>query len=461
MSRLVVIGGSDAGISAALRAREKDPEIEIIVLTADRSPNFSICGIPFYLSREMPDRCKQVYQAADEMVKREGVHLLVDHRAESIDSQNKTITIEEPGGSRRTVEYDKLILCTGAGTVPPKIQGTNLPGVFVLRWVEESLALRRFLDEKKPASVVIVGGGAIGMEMVDALSGRGMEVTVVECADTVLPNLDPEPGQQVGRILEHHGVHVVMRTWVDTIEQAGSILRARGGDDFYVDAELVLVAAGPSPNIGLAAATGVQTGDFGAIRVTERMETNIADIYAAGDCAETRHNLTGRYDYLPFGATAHKQGRTAGENAAGGHHDYRGSLGTRVLKIFDWMAAWTGLPDREAQDAGFDPLTIACAYWDHRECDSVAHKLTLRMTGDRASKRVLGVQIIGHHGAEISKRVDIIATAIFNGMKMDEIGDLDLSCTLLSGPWDPLQIAAQEWMKSTNVSIGTSLTRRS
>ena len=190
-------------------------------------------------------------------------------------------------------------------------------------------------------------------------------------------------------------------------------------------------------------------GDFGAIRVNRRMETNIADIYAAGDCAKTWSKLTKEYGYMPLGTTAHKQGRVAGENAAGGRNEYRGSLGTQVVKIFDWVAAGTGLRDKGAKAAGFDPLTIELECWDHKAYYPGAHKLTLRMTGDRRTKRLLGVQIFGHHGAEISKRVDIIATAIFNGMKMNEISDLDLSYTPpLSSPWDPIQAATQKWMKN-------------
>lgn len=448
MNHVVMIGGSDAGISAALRVREIDPGIDVTVVVADRFPNFSICGLPFYLSGEVPDWHQLAHRTA-EGLEREGIHLLLEHRAESIDPQHKTVTIEDPGGIRTSLKYDKLIMCTGAVSVQPKIKGMDLAGVFFLRWMGDSFALRRYLDEKKPASAVIIGGGYIGMEMVDAFTFRGMNVTVIEYAETVMTTLDPELGKRVEQALRHHGVHVVTRTPVTSIEQNGTTLRVSGGDDFRADADVVLVAAGARPNSGLAASAGMQIGDFGAIRVNRRMETSIADLYAAGDCAETWNRMTGEYGYMPLGTTAHKQGRVAGENAAGAHSEYQGSLGTQVVKIFDRVAARTGLRDVEAKAAGFDPLTVEFECWDHKEYYPGAKKLTLRVTGDRSSKRLLGIQIIGPHDAEISKRVDIIATAIFNGMKMGEISDLDLSYTPPFGsPWDPLQMATQEWTRN-------------
>lgn len=448
MSHLVIVGGSDAGISAARRAREVDPGVDITVIVADSFPNFSICGLPFYLSGEVRDWHRLAHRSVDE-IQREGIRLLLDHRAESIDSRGKTVTISDPGGNTAFLNYDRLILATGAVSVHPRIEGLDLPGVFFLRWMDDSLILRGYLDEKRPATAVIIGGGYIGMEMVDAFSFRGIRVTVVEYADTVMTTLDPELGKRVEKILGHRGVQVITRTPVESVESGGGTLRVSGGNHFHADAEVVLVAAGARPNIALASPAGAAIGESGAIRVDHRMQTSVADIYAAGDCAETWNNLTGRYGYMPLGTTAHKQGRVAGENAAGGDAEYRGSLGTQAVKIFDWVAARTGLRDVEATAAGYDPLTVEFECWDHKEYYPGAKKLILRVTGDRSTKRLLGVQILGHYDAEISKRVDIVATAIFNEMKMSEISDLDLSYTPpLSSPWDPLQLAAQEWLKT-------------
>jgi len=447
MNRLVIIGGSDAGISAALRAREIDTKIDITVIVADQYPNFSICGLPFYISGEVQDWHTLAHRTLEEL-RKEGINILLEHYAESLDSQNKIVTVRDSTGKKLSIEYDKLILATGAISSRPKIKGIDLSGVFLLRWMNDGFTIRRYLDEKKPASAIVIGGGYIGMEMADAFSFRGMNVSVIEYADTVLTTLDPELGRRVEETLKHHGVNVITKTPVNAIEQDGSRLRVLGESGFHADAEMVLVAAGARPNVGLAASAGVNIGNFGAICINSKMETNEADIYAAGDCVETWHQMLGKYVYMPLGSAAHKQGRVAGENAAGGNREYQGSLGTQVVKIFDLVAARTGLRDSEAKAAGFDPLTLGFEGWDHRAYYPGARKLDIRITGDRLTQRLLGIQIVGEYRSEISKRVDIISTAIFNGMKMNEISDLDLSYTPpLSSPWDPIQAATTTWIK--------------
>ena len=447
MNRLVIIGGSDAGISAALRAKEIDAKIEITVIVADRYPNFSICGLPFYISGEVQEWQTLAHRTMEDL-KREGIRLLLGHHAESIDPKHMTVAVRDFEGRIHSIEYDKLILATGAISTRPGIRGIDLPGVFLLRSMDNGFALQRYLDEKKPASVAVIGGGYIGMEMADAFSFRGMKVMVIEYANTVLTSLDPDLGMRVEETLKRHGVDVMTRTPVKAIEQKGFSLQVLGENGFYSDTELVLVAAGVRPNVSLAVSAGVNIGGFGAIGVNRGMKTNAADIYAAGDCVETWHRVLGKYVYMPLGTTAHKQGRIAGENAAGGNCEYQGSLGTQVVKIFDLVAARTGLRDSEARAAGFDPCTIEFEGWDHKVYYPGPRKMEIRMTGDRLTHRLLGVQIVGDYGSEISKRVDIIAAAIYNKMKINEISDLDLSYTPpLSSPWDPMQAAAHEWMK--------------
>lgn len=211
---------------------------------------------------------------------------------------------------------------------------------------------------------------------------------------------------------------------------------------------MVLARTGAKPETELARAAGVSLGGNGAIQVSPTMETNVPDLYAAGDCVETRHRLLRSPGYLPLGTTAHKKGRVAGENAAGGRAEFEGSLGTRVVKIFDLVVARTGLRDREAILEGFDPLTIGSEAWDHKLYYPGATKVRIRITGDRKTHRLLGAQIVGSYGAEVSKRIDVFATALFNGMKVEELIHLDLSYTPpLSSPWDPVQLASQAWIR--------------
>ncbi len=444
MPRLFIIGGSDAGISAALRARELAPEWQVTVAVADRYPNFSICGIPYFLSKEVatPDDLAH-RKAAD--IQALGVELLLGHPVERVDAPAHRVVVQTPSGAQEH-EYDKLMIGTGANSVRPSIQGMDLPGVFLLRWMGDTLAFEHYLTSKLPKNVVIVGGGYIGLEMAEALTRRGILVTVIEMAPSVMTTVDPDLGQLVGAELQRNGVRVVAGQAISSIERDGDLLRIEGPDNFACVADMVLVAVGARPETGLATAAGVELGFKGALKVSRRMETNVPDIFAAGDCVETWHRITQSNTYLPLGTTAHKQGRIAGENAIGGNRMFEGSLGTQSVRLFDYVVARTGFHDRDAANGGFDSLSVDSVVWDHKVYYPGAKEMRIRITGDRNSGRLLGAQIIGHYGTEVSKRIDIFATAIHHGMTAEQMSDLDLSYTPpLSSPWDPVQIAAQAW----------------
>jgi NADPH-dependent 2,4-dienoyl-CoA reductase/sulfur reductase-like enzyme len=333
-------------------------------------------------------------------------------------------------------------------SVEPDIEGIQLPGVFTLRWMDDSFAMQRYLIEQKPKSAIIIGAGYIGMEMADALTYRGLEVTVVEYFDSVLTTVDPEMGHLVQSEIEKNGVTVHTGIAVEKIEKHRQALRVTGSKGFRASADLVLVAVGARPETGLEQVAGIETGLKNSIKVDRRMQTSLPDIYAAGDCVETWHKILQEYTYMPLGSTAHKQGRVAGENMAGGNREFKGTLGTQAVKIFDLVAAGTGLRDNTANDAGFDPLTVETETWDHKMYYPGAQKMRIRLTGDRSSHRILGAQIVGHVSSEVSKRIDIFATAIYNELTVEDLSDMDLSYTpQLSSPWDPVQIAAQAWCR--------------
>jgi NADPH-dependent 2,4-dienoyl-CoA reductase/sulfur reductase-like enzyme len=447
-TRLLIIGGSDAGISAGLRAREVDPHCEVTIVMADRFPNYSICGLPFYLSGEVPDWHWLAHRTAEDIA-REGIHLLLDSTAQAIDPANHLVTILDEAGKTRQLPYDRLVIATGAVPVRPRIPGIDLSGVYLLRSMQDSFAVHEYLDTHAPASAVIVGGGYIGMEMADAFVRLGLAVTVVEHGASVLKTVDESLGKQVLAELRHHGVEVVTGVAVERIAQAGPQLRVMGSEGFSVTADLVLVAVSVRPQTELAEAAGIATGERQAIRVTRAMETTVPDIYAAGDSVETWHRLLAAPTYLPLGTTAHKQGRIAGENAVGGHREFAGTLGTQVVKVFDQAVARTGLRDAEAVTAGFEPLTVESTSWDHKIYYPDAHELHMRVTGDRKTGRLLGAQIVGHWHGEVAKRIDVFATALFHGMCVDDLNELDLSYTPpVSSPWDPVQTSAQAWVNA-------------
>jgi NADPH-dependent 2,4-dienoyl-CoA reductase/sulfur reductase-like enzyme len=283
--------------------------------------------------------------------------------------------------------------------------------------------------------------------MADALVHRGLQVTLVEQAETVMPTVDPSLGRLIGQELRRHGVEVVNGTAIQGMEATGEGISAIGSKAWAGSFDLVLVVVGVRPSNRLAQEARLSTGVRDAIRVNRRMETGPEGVYAAGDCVETRHQLLHRPVYLRLGTTAHKQGRVAGENAAGGCREFAGSLGTQVVKVFELAIARTGLRDQEAEGAGFDPLTVMCQAWDHKVYYPGAHRLTLRVTSDRRSGRLLGAQIVGHHQAQVAKRIDIFASALYEGLTVDAVNALDLSYTPPFGaPWDPVQVAAQEWL---------------
>ena len=450
-TRLLIIGGSDAGIAAALRAREVNPEARVTVMVADAYPNYSICGLPFYLSGEVEDHRDLAHRSARE-IEGQGIEILTDHTARKVNAEAKTVEVEDPEGRVRELSYDRLVIGTGAEPAKPDISGLDSPGVYFLHSMHDSFRLHRHLTGRDPRTAVIVGGGYIGLEMADAITLRGIQVTIIGRANSMLPTVEPELGREVEEELRRHGVEVFARTEAQTINQDGKQLSVSGSGGFNKSADLVLVAAGVRPQAGLALECGAQDGIKGAIRVNRRMETGVDGVYAAGDCVETYHRLLGRNDYLPLGTTAHKQGRVAGENAArsnGEKREFAGSLGTQVVKVFGLVIARTGLLEDEARQAGLDPLTTETEAYDHKQYYPGARKLKLRLTADRATGRLLGAQILGPWGAEVAKRVDVFAAALYHGMRVEDLNDLDLSYTPPVGaPWDAVQAAAQSWQKT-------------
>ncbi len=445
MSRLFIVGGSDAGISAALRARELTPEWQVTVAVADHYPNFSICGIPYFLSGEVPMAENLAHRKAVD-IQSLGVELLTDHRIERIDPSARRVVARGAGGRTSEHGYDKLVVATGAGSIRPPIAGMNLPGVFLLRWMGDTFAFQDYLRTKSPKHVIIVGGGYIGLEMAEALTHRGLAVTIVEMAPSVMTTIDPDLGKMVGAELRRNGVGIVTGQAISSIAADGEGLRIEGPGNFTCAADMILVAVGARPETEIALAAGVAPGFRGALQVNRRMETNVHDVFAAGDCAETWHRITQSNVYLPLGTTAHKQGRVAGENAVGGDRVFEGSLGTQSVRLFNYVVARTGFHDRDAANAGFDPVSVDSVVWDHKVYYPGAKEMTIRITGDRGTGRLLGAQIVGHYGTEVSKRIDIFAAAIHHGMKVEQMNDLDLSYTPpLSSPWDPVQMAAQVW----------------
>jgi NADPH-dependent 2,4-dienoyl-CoA reductase/sulfur reductase-like enzyme len=451
-TRVVCIGGSDAGIAAALRAREVDPNSEVSVVLGDAYPNFSICGIPYLVSGEVADWRDLAHRSVSDL-EALGIRLRPSTLARSVDARAHSITVSPLGWPDEVVPYDRLIVATGAEPVVPPIDGlwgspglNSADGMHLLHTMTDAHRVMTTIKERQPQTALVVGAGYIGLEMADALTLRGMSVTLVEALPQVLPTVDAELATWVNAELTAHGVQVLTNTSVTSIHRDGDRLKVVGDPGLARTVDCVVVVVGVKPDGHLAQLAGAKLGVRGSIVVDDHMRTGVPDVFAAGDCVHTHHRLMPEPAYLPLGTTAHKQGRVAGENAVGGDRTFAGSVGTQVVKVFDLAIARTGLRDREAFDAGYAPLTVGSQANDHKAYYPGAHDISLRVTGDRNTRRLLGMQLVGHRDASIAKRVDIAAAALFAGLNVDQVSDLDLAYTPpLGSPWDAVQAAAQAW----------------
>ncbi|MGY2067444.1 FAD-dependent oxidoreductase [Blastococcus sp. SYSU DS0619] len=450
--RLLVIGGSDAGISAGLRARELDPSTEVTVVVADAYPNFSICGIPYYVSGEVRPWQSLAHRTYADL-EAAGLTLRVGTRATRIDVAGQRITVTGPDGTEELLAYDELVVGTGARPVVPDIDGVGpdalgpADGVHLLHTIDDTHALMASLTGRPVRSALVVGAGYIGVEMSEALVARGITTTVAQRPAEVLTTVDAELGALVRAEMAAHGVEVLTGTGVTGLARTGDgrIAVTATGTRLDRSFDLVLLVAGVRPDVQLLVDAGATTGAGGAVVVDETMATGLPHVWAAGDCVTTHHRLMGTI-YLPLGTTAHKQGRVAGANAVGGHARFAGSVGTQVVKVFDLVAARTGLLEHEAAAAGFRPVTTQTTPDDHKAYYPGARPITIRVTGDADTGRLLGAQLVGRLGSEVAKRADVFATALFHAMTVESMADLDLAYTPpLGSPWDAVQMAAQAW----------------
>jgi CoA-dependent NAD(P)H sulfur oxidoreductase len=429
---LVVIGGNAAGLSAASRARRLDPQLEIVVLERGPVVSYGACGLPFLLEGRVA-RPEDLIVHTPEYFRRER-KLDVRTGADVAAIGHPRREVELASGVR--IRYDRLIVATGARGTPPAIPGAQLPHVFTLHSLDDAARLLEFLRLQRPRNAVIVGAGYIGIEAADALRRNGLRVTVLERSPFALLRHDEEFTASVRRQLERHGVELRTGVTVDAIEP-GSVAG--------VAADLVVLATGFAPNVELARAAGIEIGRSGAIRTDDHMETNVRGVFAAGDCAETTHLVSGRPVWIPLGTTANKAGRVAGACAAGGRERFPGIAGTSIVSVFGTAFATTGLSAAEARSEGFAPVTARIeALSRPRYFGGTPGRVEL--VADRNSRRLLGASVIGDASAAGS--INVLATALHNRMRADDLDQLDLAYSPPFAPvWDPILIAAQQLLK--------------
>lgn len=441
MSRIVVIGGVAAGMSAASQARRRDPRSEVVVLERGPYVSYGACGMPYNLldpARRMDDL---VVLSPERLRSERGIDVRTRHEALSIDPARRVVAARDLEADRRyELPYDALVIATGAEAVRPPLPGLDLPGVFLLRELTDGAAMKRFLAERAPARAVIVGAGYIGMEMAEALRGRGLAVTVLEKVDQILPGFVTPVVEVVQAELARNEVRVETGVAVRGVVLADGALRVETDRGAH-PADLVLVSVGVRPRVALARAAGVALGPTGAIAVDDGMRTSVPGVFAAGDCAEARHLVTGLPAYVPLGTTANKQGKVAGANAAGADERFGGIVGSAAFKVFELEVGRTGLGPAEAARAGLDAVAAASTHRTRGHGYPGSRSLTTVLLVERGSGRLLGAQQVGGEG--VAGRIGVLATALTARMTVDQLEQLDLAYAPPLAPvYDPILIAA-------------------
>jgi NADPH-dependent 2,4-dienoyl-CoA reductase/sulfur reductase-like enzyme len=423
------------------------PDIEIIVLERGYDVSYSACSLPYYIEGLVEHRDDLIAVGADEFREERGIDARLGTPAVAIEPDSRRVvygTVED--ATTRELSYDALVIGTGAAPVTPELPGIDLPGVFTLRAIVDADEIKLHLKREHVRRAVIVGGGYIGLEMAEALTGLDLEVNLIEMAPRILTTYDEDMAEIVHEELSRHGVRVMTGSAVEAFEGGDRGVRGVVAGGEGIETDIAIVGVGVRPSVELARTAGLELGDSGAIRVDRGQRTSDPAIFAAGDCAEHYHVVTGKPSWIPLGQTANKQGRVAGTNAAGGDETFGGIAGTNVSKVFDLEIAGTGLSEETAREYGFDCDSVMITSRSRSHAYPDGHPLHVKMVVDRTSGKVLGAQLVGREGA--AKRVDSVATAIFAGMTVDELAVVDMSYAPPFSPvWDPVLIAASQAAK--------------
>lgn len=445
--KIVILGGVAAGAKAAAKSRRLLPDAEINLYTDDTHISYSACGLPYYIEGNFEDY-EQLLVRSPEDFEKKNVHIHLKSRAVKIIPESKQVLIQDLSTQRAyLVEYDKLIIATGARPIVPKIKNVNLPNIFTLRKIEDGIAIKEKVLKSKHGT--IVGGGYIGVELLEALVKQNIRVTLVEYAPNIMTFFDDDMSKLILEQLNsiNDGRFEILTSELVT-EFSGDIngvnlVRTGTGKEFNTD--FVILCAGVTPNVEIAKDAGIEIGITGAIRVNEKMQTNLTDIYACGDCVEENLVVSGTKIWMPLGSNANKEGRTAAINACGGEDKFLGVLGSAVTRCLNLTMSMTGLTERKAQSLGYKPVSVTVTKNDKVGYMPNVNNITLKLTADYETGKLLGGQAVGAGDAD--KRINSLAAALLAGMTVDEFYNNDLTYAPPYSPTiDPLLNAAQMLM---------------
>ena len=450
--KVVIVGGVAGGATAAARIRRLDEQAEIVVFERSGFVSYANCGLPYYIGDVITDPEELTLQTPESFFSRFRVIMKVRHEVTAIHPNRKTVSVKNlETGENFEESYDKLILSPGAKPTQPRLPGVGLDKLFTLRTVEDTFRIKEYINTHHPKSVVLAGGGFIGLELAENLRELGMEVTIVQRPKQLMNPFDADMASFIHAEVRKHGVKLALGYTVEGFEEKDGGADVLLKDNAPLHADMVVLAIGVTPDTALAKEAGLELGIKGSIVVNDRMETSVSDIYAAGDAVQVKHYVTGEDALISLAGPANKQGRIIADNICGGDSRYLGSQGSSVIKVFDMTAAATGINETNAKKAGLDVDKVILSPMSHAGYYPGGKLMTMKVVFEKETYRLLGAQIVGYEG--VDKRIDVLATAIHAGLKATQLKNLDLAyAPPYSSAKDPVNMAG---FMIDNIANGT------
>ncbi len=422
--KILIIGGVAGGATCAARLRRLDEQAEIVILERGEFVSFANCGLPYYIGGEIKNRSQLTLQSPESFKARFQIDVHTFREALAIDPEARVVTVKNlKTGELYEEAYDRLVLAPGAAPIRPNTEGIDREKVFTLRNIPDTLKIKNYIDRNHPRSAVIVGGGYIGVEMAENLKNAGLDVTIVQRSDHLIPPLDFDMAADVHRYIKSKGIRLLLGNSVKAIRETNAHLSLELQKG-CLQTDMVILSVGVTPDTAFIRNTGISMNTRGHIIVNEKMQTNLPDIYAVGDAVTIKHFITQAPASIPLAGPANKQGRIAADNICGIPSEYHGTQGSSVLKIFDMTVATTGLNEKNAADAGYDFDKTYTYSASHASYYPGASMMSIKILWDKTTLKILGAQIVGFDG--VDKRLDVIATAIRFGAKVTDLAELEL-----------------------------------
>ena len=422
--KVIIIGGVAAGTKVAAKLKREDRSAEVTILTKGKDISYAGCGLPYYVGKVIPDRGSLVVNTPEKFAALTGAKVVTGMEVTKVNRQEKNVEAADENGNTSTWEYDRLVIASGASPIKPPLLGLDLPQVFFMRTPDDAVNLRAAVEAGGIKRAVVVGGGFIGLEIAENLSSMGVRCNVLDMAPHVLPGFDEEMQIFVENYLAEHGINTMTGTRFEGVLGEGKVEKIQT-DRRALKADLVVLSIGIRANTGFLADTGIELAPNGTVLVNEHMQTSDPDIYAVGDCALVTNRITGASAWSPMGSTANITGRMAARNMAGKDAAYRGAMGTAVCQLPELNAGKTGLSEAQAKDAGFHAVSVIMVTDDKAHYMPGADSFIIKLIADQASRRLLGVQVLGK--GSVDKVVDICVAAIAMKATVDEIADMDFA----------------------------------